>query len=190
MNMDRPDWLENLKALGVNAKHFENAEKALTRNFGSPPSINDIVWRILNEMAVGKSDKFSRELAYWKMAWLAAQEGKDFRPYFKEAGNFLTQEMLVDIRSLENRDTAVNILKTAEQSPAVIDELRKEYTNRAREARKNKDWQKVYNDLQGYLDYAEGHRAETIKLVNAPPPDLTNTAKRWLAEARERLGKE
>lgn len=84
---------------------------------------------------------------------------------------------------------AENLLMKAVPVPAVLDELRKVASAKAKLAKKEGDWAAVYMHLQGYLDYANKVRSRTIAMANQGPPELTATDKKLLDQAKAQLGK-
>ena len=82
--------------------------------------------------------------------------------------------------------TCFGVMK-AEPSPAVLDELRKIASKRARGAKKAGDWHAVVQYLEGYTAYAEECRDHCIKTVNAEPPGHTKSDSKLLQEAKAKL---
>lgn len=82
------------------------------------------------------------------------------------------------VRTLRNEgrlDEAYELLLQADPVPAVLDEIRKIASTRARNCRRAYDWEGVIAHLQSYLVYADKHRQFCIDLVNAEPPSHTPT---------------
>lgn len=103
---------------------------------------------------------------------------------------FLGHEDLARVRRFRNKgklDRAEKILMRAEPSPAVLDELRKLASTRAREAKKAGDWQAVVQHLEEYNEYAEECRQHCIKTVNQEPPGHTKSDAKLLREAKAKL---
>ncbi len=103
---------------------------------------------------------------------------------------FLGQDELRYVRELRKEgklDQAEALLLKAEPSPAVLDEIRKLASTRARVAKKNGDWRAVVQHLDGYTVYATQRREYCIKMVNQEPPPHTESDSRLLQEAKERL---
>ncbi len=102
----------------------------------------------------------------------------------------LGHEELKDIRALRGQgklDQAEKLLKQAEQTPAVLDELRKIASVKARQAKKAGDWQAVVQHLEGYNAYAKRWRKHCIALVNQAPPPHTKTDAALLLEAKKKV---
>ena len=103
---------------------------------------------------------------------------------------FLGHEELARIRALRTQgklDQAEQLLMEAEPSPAVLDELRKIASVRARQAKKAGDWQAVVKYLEGYNAYAKKCRKHCIATVNQAPPPHTKTDAALLLEAKKRV---
>ena len=103
---------------------------------------------------------------------------------------FLGQDELAFVRKIrsENKlDQAEELLRRAEPSPAVLDELRKIASTIARTAKKENDWQAVIYRLDSYTTYANQWREYCIKLVNQEPPDHTESDKKLLQEAKRKI---
>ncbi len=103
---------------------------------------------------------------------------------------FLGQDELQYVRKLRKEgrlDQAEELLLKAEPSPAVLDELRKVASTRARAAKKDGDWGAVVQHLEGYTVYATQWREYCIKMVNQEPPSHTESDSKLLKEAKERL---
>jgi len=100
---------------------------------------------------------------------------------------FLGHDELVYVRGLRSKgklDQAEEFLKKAEPSPAVLDELRKTASARAKLAKKNGDWKSVVECLTGYESYAIEKRDYCLKMVNQEPPEHTASDKKLLSKAR------
>jgi len=105
---------------------------------------------------------------------------------------FLGHEELAYVRGLRNQgklDQAEEFLIKAEPSAAVLDELRKTASARAKIAKKNGDWKSVIECLVGYETYAAEQRDYCIKMVNQEPPEHTASDKKLLAHARSIVDK-
>ena len=204
------DYLARIEGFGVSRRDFDSAEKELSKRFGQSASVNDTVWSILNQL-VGRyaSDSVTSERIYREMAALVSREGRDPTPYLVEAEQarsrwevrrearpkrkaivFLGHDELAYVRGLRKGgklEEAEKLLLRAEPSPAVLDELRKNASIKAREAKKRGDWQAVVRHLEGYSAYARGCREECIKMVNQEPPRHTETDMKRLEEAKAKL---
>lgn len=201
------DWLARLEPFGVSRRDFEKEQVKLTKQFGEPAGVNDTVWRILNSFVMKfAEDPGTLERVYRQMASLVAKEGKDPTPYLleaekarrKRAGHqarsdkqvFLAHDELAYVRGLRNEgklDQAEELLMKAEPSPAVLDELRKTASARARKAKKEGNWRAVVQHLERYSSYAEECREHCIDTVNQEPPAHTKRDKRLLQEAKTKL---
>jgi len=80
---------------------------------------------------------------------------------------------------------ADQILLSAIPTPAVLGELRKNASLRARQAAKQGDWRAVINHLEWYNKLAKQCEKACIKLVNAPPPAHTSSDQALLQKAKE-----
>lgn len=106
---------------------------------------------------------------------------------------FLGQDELKYIRGLRKEgklDKAEELLLKADPSPAVLDELRKITSSRARVAKKNGDWKAVIQYLESYTTYASQWREHCIKMVNQEPPPHTASDAILLQEAKDKLASE
>ena len=149
------------------------------------------------------------EQVYREMAALVAKEGKDPTEYLEQAeairgqdlgGNqgreaeriFLGHDELAYIRRLRAQgefDKAETILMRAEPSPAVLDEIRKLASARAKMAKKEGDWEAVVKHLMAYQEYAEEMRDSWGAMANQEPPEHTAADKRLLEEAKAKLAR-
>jgi len=99
----------------------------------------------------------------------------------------LGHEELANVRLLRSEgklDQVEELLKKAKPSAAVLDEIRKTASARAKIAKKNGDWKSVIEYLAGYESYAREQRDTCVKMVNQEPPEHTATDKKLLAKAR------
>lgn len=71
-------WLERLTKYKITKKEYDKERRALRKQFGSDPSVNDVLWRLLN--IVASKDK----RAYLDMKSLALDEERDPTPYLEE----------------------------------------------------------------------------------------------------------
>ena len=103
---------------------------------------------------------------------------------------FLDQDGLKYVRRLRKEgrlSQAEELLLKAEPSAAVLDELRKVASTRARVAKRDGDWEAVVQHLEGYTVYASQWREYCVKMVNQEPPTHTESDTKLLQEAKERL---
>lgn len=203
------DWLLRLERFGISRDGFDQTRRQLSEEFGRLAGVNDTVWRVLNVLvAKHAGDAVILEGVYGEMANLVSGEGKDPTPYLleaQEAGGKGAQcqavrrrrtsmghDKLAYVRRLRSEgklDKAEELLMKAKPSPAVLDELRKIATTRARKAKKEGDWQAVVQYLEGYDSYAEECREYCIRTVNQEPPPHTKSVEKLLQEARTKLAK-
>jgi DNA-directed RNA polymerase subunit RPC12/RpoP len=202
------DWLVRLEGFGITRNYFDKQRDELTKQFGARASVNDTLWWILNRLILN----FARnngllEQVYREMASLISSEGRDPTQFLIEAENarrrhqgilsiasqkqvFLGHDELKYVRQLRKEgklDQAEELLLKAETSPAVLDELRKIASTRAKVAKKNGDWQAIIQHLEGYIIYANQWREHCINLVNQAPPEHTESDKKLLQEAKVKL---
>jgi hypothetical protein len=206
------DWLASLEYFGITRKEFDKQRNELSKKFGTKATVNDTVWQILNILVSNHANNdIALEQVYREMAKLVSGEGKDPIQYLLEAENvrkrrqdkpsqiqtekqvFLGHDELKYVRGLRKEgelDKAEELLLKAEPSPAVLDELRKIASTRARAAKKDGDWKAVVQYLEGYTAYADQWRAHCIRMVNQEPPAHTENDAVLLREAKERLAGE
>lgn len=79
------EWVNRLAEFGVTKEVFSRHRKQLSEQFGSQPSVNDIIWRVLNSLAASTTDHSQAKLVYHEMAYLVRGEGNDPKPYLAEA---------------------------------------------------------------------------------------------------------
>jgi hypothetical protein len=77
------DWSRRLEGLEVTRAQIDSHEAHLARQFGSEPSVNDLIWRVLNSLLTGNPQTV--KAAYIEMAHLARSEHKSPLPYLQEA---------------------------------------------------------------------------------------------------------
>lgn len=85
------EWLDSLAMFDVTEQTFNRHRKQLSKQFGSQPSVNDTVWRVLNSLVASTTDHSRAKLIYSEMAHLVRGEGKDPKPYLAKAAK---QELL------------------------------------------------------------------------------------------------
>ena len=103
---------------------------------------------------------------------------------------FLDHEELALIRKLRRQgelDKAEKILLKGEPSPAVLDELRKIASAKARLAKKEGDWEAVVCHLESYTSYAQKWRRHCVKMANQEPPIHTARDQELLHDAKSKL---
>ena len=75
-------WANRLR---ISRGQLERQRASLAKEWGSQPSVNDAVWRILNERVVKVRDLQDRKILYLEMSMVARDEGKDPQPYLAES---------------------------------------------------------------------------------------------------------
>jgi hypothetical protein len=96
--------------------------------------------------------------------------------------------VIADLRRQGRLDEAEALLRQGHPTPAVLDELRKIASVRARTAARSGDWAAVVSHLESYTRLAQTHRKECIRLVNAEPPEHASRDQKLLEEARRKKG--
>jgi len=200
------NWLDRLSGFDVTRTDFNRHREELSRQFGSPASVNDTVWRILNSLVIKYvRDHYRLEHIYREMAALTSQEGKDPTQYLEKAENirrganqdedtlpgriFLAHDELAYVRKLRKQGKlkeALDFLMNGIPSPAVLDEIRKTYSAMAKISKKEGDWASVVQHLVTYQEYAQKHYQYCIRMGNQAPPEHTATDKKLLDEAKNR----
>lgn len=94
---------------------------------------------------------------------------------------------VIGLRKEGKLDEAEELLKQAEPSPAVLDELRKIASQRASLAKKENDWASVVLYLEGYTAYANKWTWYCRRMVNADPPCHTEKDIKLLQVAKTKL---
>lgn len=201
------DWLARLETFGITQRDLDRQRSQLTRQFGTQASVHDTFWRILNNLILQyASDNAHLEAVYQQMADLLSSEGEDPTRFLVEAEKarrrsqpspitagkslFLGEDQLEYVHKLRQAgklDQAEELLLKAEPSPAVLDELRKVASSKARAAKKNGDWGAVIRYLEGYTAYANQSREYCVRTVNQEPPGHTDSDSKLLKEAKQRL---
>jgi len=205
------DWLLRLEYFGITRRDFEKHRKELSQQFGELASVNDTVWRIFNHLIeVYYSDFQVQEQIYREMAALVSSEGRDPTRFLVQAEEakerrqqrkrqsksqeqkqiFLGHEELAYARKLRTGgkiDKAEQFLKQAEPSPAVLDELRKIASARAKAAKKKGDWKAVVEHLENYTEYAQQSRRYCVEQVRQEPPTHTKSDIKLLEKAKKSL---
>ena len=91
------------------------------------------------------------------------------------------------LRQNGDLDQAERMLLNAEPSPAVADELRKTESEKAKIAKKARNWRKVIQYLEFYNTYAKRVLPYCMKTANQEPPQHSPTDQKLLEEAKIRL---
>jgi hypothetical protein len=76
------DWLKNLQ---LSQAVFDEAETALTAQFGHKPEYRDVLWRLLNNRVTASSSADSLKMTYRWMARFVFEEGRDPSPYLQQS---------------------------------------------------------------------------------------------------------
>lgn len=79
--------------------YFDLTRRQLNDQFGFEASVNDTLWRMLNEAVAKESDPAALGRYYAGMASIVADEGKDPSQYLTLAGEFNARRLLVEVRS-------------------------------------------------------------------------------------------
>lgn len=204
------DWVEKLNlVLRINRKEFEKVRADLSTKFGLQAPARDVAWTILN-----KSQKNAQ--IYDLMAELLAEEDKDPIDMLVESAKeqnridkrfkritskdekylsnvkpiFLSQTILSYVNRLSARgdyEKADQLLFMAIPSPAVLDGIRKNASRKANIAKKQENWQKVIELLEGYNKYARECRNYCIKTANQEPPSHTKIDQELLIKAKKEI---
>lgn len=90
------------------------------------------------------------------------------------------------LRQSGNLDQAERMLLNAAPSPAVADELRKTESEKAKIAKKARNWKRVIQYLEFYNTYAKRVLPYCLKTAKVPP-EHTPTDQKLLEEAKIRL---
>lgn len=195
----------------VSKSDFLKKRKSLSKKFDVTASINDTAWGILNHLLLNYSKKGENtSQIYLLMAQIRLSEGKDptelmleasksavqanltKKGKYKKIGSFLFHEELAIIRHLRSEgklEVAENILLQSIPTPAVLDELRKIASTRARQAKIKGDWEKVVYHLEKYNQYAQVWDRFCFLLVTSEAPIHTKTDQKLLEKANEMLKK-
>ncbi len=84
--------LKSLSKYQIDKELFIKERKQLSRKFGSIASINDTIWSILNK-GTSTGNNFEIGTSYFNMARLAAEEGKDTKPFTREENKYRLLEI-------------------------------------------------------------------------------------------------
>jgi len=196
------EWLLRLEWFEIKRRDFDNYRSQLSKKFGKQASVNDTVWSILNQLVLKYGKNLNMlERVYQEMASLLSSEGKDPTKYLvevekirrsrwpnekREGQVFLGHDELAYVRGLRKvgkLEQAEELLYKAEPSPAVLDELRKIASEKAKIAKRNGDWESVVKYLEVYNEYA----AKWTGYLNQESPSHTASDKKLLQEAKQKL---
>ncbi len=78
------DVLIRLEQFGISKEQFTKHNQELAKQSDKQASVNDTVWRILNELVVEKQSYFEKKQIYFEMARFSRMEGRDTKPYIVE----------------------------------------------------------------------------------------------------------
>ena len=92
-----------------------------------------------------------------------------------------------ELRKMGKLNEVENLLLRANPSPAVLDELRKTQSEKAKIAGREGDWAKVVEYLEMYNGYAEKWKWHCVSTVNQEPPPHTDKDCQLLELARAKL---
>lgn len=200
------DYKIDLKQYRISAIDFRRRKEVLSEYLGQQASDHDVIlslFSIISPVLVKEREfPLFRNLT-WDKAIIYASKGKDPKNIFESANKTLEkfgegsasafgQEELAKLREMkeESGDQVPELmLLCADPTPAVLDELRKIYSQRAWAAKEENDWQAVIDHLEKYISLADENREECLKLAGQAPPELTDQDKALLESAREELNK-
>ena len=74
------DWLGYLEQFDITRHKFDSERDTLSKRFNTKASVRDTIWSILNSLVATHPVQ-----AYYEMARLVSQEGKDEQPYIEQA---------------------------------------------------------------------------------------------------------
>jgi len=196
----------NMQKYGVSPADLKRRKEVLSEYLGQGASDNDVVLSIFSVLAdaLVKAREFGlyRNLT-WDKALIFASKGKDPKNIFESANNtldkfgelhasFFGDEEIGRLRAIgeeEGDQVPERMYLCADPTPAVLDELRKIYSQRAWAAREENDWQAVVDNLEKYNSLANQHRDACLDLANALPPEHTDEDKQLLEKARVEINK-
>lgn len=87
------DWVKSVEHLGVTVSYFKEQWKAQRKETGQPPELNDVAWRILNNLLLTR--RRDKSAVYLEMAHIARSEGKNPNQFLAEAN----REILLSYQS-------------------------------------------------------------------------------------------
>ena len=136
-------------------------------------------------------EKYSLEKVKTKLHNLNFSDA-EMKKLIKEKPYFLDLEKLAAVGRLSvngEYDIVDKILLISKLSPAVLDQLRKNASRKAKNAKKSEDWEKVIEYLEGYTKYANRWKSYCVQFVMEEPPFHTNKDQSLLKLARENTNK-
>lgn len=95
--LESADW-ETQRREG--RKLFDAARDQLSQEFGARASVNDTVWRMLNDAVMQERNLEKLLYLYLKMGDLVASEGKDPQPYVKRAMAYRAEMNRAELESI------------------------------------------------------------------------------------------
>lgn len=196
------EWLLRLEWSNIKRNDFDNHRNRLSKKFAKQASVNDTVWSVFNQLVLKYGKNLNMlERVYQEMASLLSSEGKDPTKYLievekirrsrwpnekREGQVFLGHDELAYVRGLckaGKPEQAEELLYKADPTPAVLDELRKIASKKAKIAKRNGDWESVVKYLEAYNEYA----AKWQGYLNQVSPSHTSSDSKLLEEARQKL---
>ncbi len=75
----------DFESMGVTVQSFNKHKKALSQEWGNTPKVNDVFWRILNDLISKQKDLSKLVIIYEKMGHIAKEEGKNPSTYYEQA---------------------------------------------------------------------------------------------------------
>ena len=97
-------WLRTLNHYGANEELFVKNSDELSKEFGFPASVNDVLWRMMNTLTSNQESLLDLELLYRHMGNFLDGEGKDPTPLYRQAA-----EVRIDIAENKNKQTRAQI---------------------------------------------------------------------------------
>ena len=88
------DWVKRVEYLGVTVSYFREQWKAARKELGQSPELNDVAWRILNNLLLTR--RRDKSAVYLEMAQIARAEGKNPNPYLIEVNREILHSFQAD----------------------------------------------------------------------------------------------
>ena len=136
-------------------------------------------------------EKYTLENVIARLGNLTFSDAK-MKNLITEKPYFLDREKLTAVGRLSvngEYDIVDKLLLISKPTPAVLDQLRKNASRKARNAKKSGKWEKVIEYLEGYSKYAHHWKNFCIQFVNQEPPQHTKKDQDLLKLAREETNK-
>lgn len=200
------DYKVDMKKYGIRQMDFRRRKEVLSEYLSQEASDNDVILSLFSIIsdALVKQRQFPlyRNLT-WDKAIIFASKGKDPKKLFESANktldkfgevhaSFFGEEEIAKLREIEEEagdQVPERMYLCADPSPAVLEELRRIYSQRARAAEQANDWQAVQDNLEQYNSLANQRREECLEIANALPPEHTVGDQQLLEKSKEELGK-